>query len=127
MRLAFAAFAASLALTAPAVAQVDGFGPDLLVGPATVLVPYSVEAPRVRYTRRTVLVRRVVYVPHRVVSRRRYLDVVRTGPLLVYPAYGAGYPGHWHYGATYVPPGAAYGCTLGVVGCDSSFVGSVGD
>lgn len=144
MRSIPAALAAVLALAAatPAAAQVCDCAPGAFVeeGPATVVVPRTTFVPHTRYATRSVLVARtrlvprVVYVP-RTQFVRRSVVVPQTvysaqTSTVAYPAYGAvigaGYPAWWHYGATYVPPGAAYGCTLGTIGCDSSFVGPVG-
>ena len=84
----------------------------------TVLVPRTRLVPRVVYVPRTRLVPRIVAVPHTVYSARMRYNA--------YPAYGAGYPSGYRYGATYVPPGAAFGCALGSVGCDSSYAGPIG-
>ena len=140
MRFLPAASAAVLLLAAasPAAAQLCDCAPGAYVedGPATLVVPRTTFVPSTRYTTRSVLVprthlvRRVVYVPRTRLVRRAVAvpQIVYTAhtSTVVYPAYGVGYPGHWHYGATYVPPGAAYGCTLGTVGCDASFVGPLG-
>ena len=154
MRSVCAALAASLPVAAlglaalaatPAAAQDCDCGPGAYTetGPATLVVPRTTFVPHTRYTERTVLVprtrlvRRVVYVPRtrlvpRTVAVPRTVYSART-TYTAYPAEaagyavaGIGYPAGYHYGATYVPPGAAYGCTLGTVGCDSSFVGPLG-
>ncbi|RYC29035.1 hypothetical protein D3273_26080 [Lichenibacterium minor] len=147
MRLVPAALAAllaaplALAPAAPAAAQdCDcGFGaPPAYVetGPATLVVPRTTYVPHTRYARETVLVPRtrlvprVVYVP-RTRLERRTVAVPRTvysahTSYTAYPAPGGGYPSGYRYGATYVPPGTTYGCTLGLVGCDSSAVGPIG-
>lgn len=144
MRSTSAALAAVLLLAAaaPAAAQVCDCAPGAFVedGPATVVVPRTTFVPHTRYAARSVmvprtrLVPRVVYVPRTHYVRRSVVvpQTVYTAhtSTVAYPAYGpllgAGYPAWWNYGATYVPPGAAYGCTLGTVGCDSSFVGPIG-
>ena len=106
-------------------------------GPATLVVPRTTYVPHTRYARETVLVPRtrlvprVVYVP-RTDLERRTVAVPRTAysartSYTVYPAFGGGYPSGYRYGATYVPPGTTYSCTLGFIGCDSSAVGPLGD
>ena len=140
MRSTLAAIAVLvLAPAAPAVAQVCDCGPGTYFedGPAYVVVPRTTYVPHTHYTEETVLVPRtrlvprVVYVPRTRLERRRvavprvtYSATTRT---IAYPADGAAFPGRWSYGATYVPPGAAFGCPLGTIGCDSSFVGPLGD
>ena len=128
MRSTPAALAAVLLLSAaaPAVAQMCDCAPGAVVedGPAMLVVPRTTFVPHTRYLTRSVLVPRTRLV-RRTVRVPLTVYAARTSTVL-YPAYGAGYPSHWHYGATYVPPGAASGCTLGTVGCDSSFVGPLG-
>ncbi len=150
MRSVCAALAASLVATlaaaTPAAAQDCDCGPGVYTetGPATLVVPRTTFVPHTRYTERTVLVprtrlvRRVVYVPRtRLVPRTVAVPRTVYAAHTTYTAYpaaeeigygvaGGGYPAGYHYGAIYVPPGAAYGCTLGTVGCDSSFVGPLG-
>ena len=146
MRSTLAALAALAAAASPAAAQSCGCGGH--AEPATVVVPHTRYVPYTRYSAETVLVprtryeRRVTYVP-RTRFVPRIVDVPHTVylPSTAYPAYvprrdrgfsdagpdvyGAGYPAGYRYGASYVPPGAAYGCQLGTVGCDSAVVGPV--
>ena len=139
MRLILAALAASVAAASPAAAQYCdcGYpgsfteaGPAYVVVPRTTYVPHTAYAPRTVLVPRTRLVPRVVYVPRtRLVPRTvevPHTVYSATTRYSTYPAYAGGYPRHYHYGATYVPPGAAYGCSLGAVGCDSSYVGPIG-
>jgi hypothetical protein len=143
MRSTFAALVALAAAASPAAAQSCGCGGD--AGPATVAVPRTRYVPHTRYSPETVLVartryeRRVIYVPRtRLVPQT--VEVARTEylPRTTYtlrPApgdsgadraseYGPAASGlGYGYGATYVPPGAIYGCRLGTVGCDSGAVG----
>ncbi len=142
MRPIFAALAASLtvATATPAAAQYCDCGPGAYpgafveTGPATLVVPRTTFVPHTRSARETVLVPRtrlvprVVYVPEtrlepRTVAVPRTVYSARTS-YTAYPA--SGYPMGYRYGATYVPPGTTYGCTLGVIGCDSSAVGPIG-
>ena len=126
--LAALSIAALVSAASPAAAQVCdcGFGapPGVYVenGPATLLVPRTTYVPHTRTVRETVLVPRTRLV-RRTVTVPRTVYTARTS-YTAYPAYG--YPTGYHYGATYVPPGTTYGCTLGVIGCDSSAVGPIG-
>lgn len=130
MRLVLAALAAPLALAAatPAAAQFCDCGPGAYpgafveTGPATLVVPRTTFVPRTRYVRETVLVPRTRLVP-RVVYVPRTVYTAHTS-YTAYPA--SGYPAGYRYGATYVPPGTTYSCTLGAIGCDSSAVGPIG-
>ena len=138
MRLASAALAAALTVATPAAAQYCDCGPGAYTetGPAYVVVPRTTYVPHTRYAPQTVLVPQtrlvpqVVYVPRtrlvpRTVAVPQTVFTARTR-YSTYPAFTDGYPRSYRYGATYVPPGAAYGCPLGSVGCDSSFVGPIG-
>ena len=115
--LAATLLAASAAAT-PAAAQGCDCAPGAYVetGPAYLVVPRTIVVPHTRYVRRTVLVPRTTYT-----ARTRLVRYPAVGAV-----YGGGYPAGYHYGATYVPPGTTYGCTLGFIGCDSSAVGPIG-